>query len=150
MVKGRKISKQLFRSIYYFRVGYGLYLAYPVALAAYASSVYYLAVKSIPFLEEIFPDFSIFLAFSVLLIPPVGILLGWLHFKGRLSMFFKAEQDIMAEANPYSTEITTLVNLSWLEALSGLCKLHGIETKQLDELIKKTREKFGVEIAPVT
>ena len=93
-----KWNRAFLRSLYYYRIGYGTYLALPVSLFGYASSIYYLAINNIPLLKNIFPRFHEFLLMAFLIIYPMGALVGWYHFKR--SAFFKAERDILAEANP--------------------------------------------------
>ena len=131
------------RSWFYFRQGYGLYLSYPVAFAGYASSVYYLAVKNVPFLAMLFPQFHTFVIAALFAIPFAGVFLGWAHYKKVLSPFFRAEVDIGVEANPYAMEISTPVNLPGMRVLSELAKQHGINTEDLDQIILRTEQKFG-------
>lgn len=134
------LRRLVLRGWFYFRMGYSLYLTYPVALFGYASSIYYLAVKSIPFLNNLFPQFHIFLATAVVLLPIVGASFGWLHYKKM--PFHVAELDIQNEASPYSTEIVTPVTLPSLRVLSELGKQHGIDCSDLDRIIRTTEEKF--------
>jgi hypothetical protein len=62
-------------------------------------TVYYLAIKSIPELESLFPNFTIW-AISVISIGvPLSILIGWIHLKR--SPAFRSEMDVTVEANPY-------------------------------------------------
>ena len=138
------LKRIVLRSWFYFRQGYSLYLSYPVSFAAYATSVYYLAVKNIPFLEMLFPHFHTFIIVALFALPIVGIALGWAHFKRLLSPFFRAEVDIGVEANPYAMEIMTPVNLPWMHVLSELAKQHGIDTEELDKIISRTEKKFNV------
>jgi len=126
-------------------MGYSLYLSFPVAFIGYASSIYYLAIKNLPFLDVIFPHFHIFVVISLFVLPPFGILLGWLHYKKALSSFFKAEMDVQTEANPYATKITTPINIPPMKVMTQLAKLHGIDTSEVDRIIEETEKKFGVD-----
>ncbi len=125
-------------------MGYSLYLSFPVAFIGYASSIYYLAIKNIPILNELFPYFHVFIVVSLFTLPPLGILLGWLHYKKILSSFFKAEMDIQTEANPYATEIVSPVNLPSMKIMVELCKMHGIDTSEVEKIIQETEKKFGI------
>lgn len=130
------------RSIYYFRTGYGLYLTFPLAFISFVSTVYYLAVKNIPVLENLFPHFLLFILFTLLFIPPISVLVGWMHFKRLLSPFYRAQLDIDTEANPYAQRIVGPVNVPYLKVISELGKLHGVDTSALDKIIRETEIKF--------
>ena len=119
-------------------------MSWAVAVLGYASVIYYLAIKSIPFFDAVFPRFSLLLIFCVFTLIPFGILLGWMHFKRFLSPLYRAEQDIQIEANPYATRITSPVSLPSMRVISELGKLHGIDTTELDIIIQNTEQKFGV------
>jgi len=96
-----------------------------------------------PLFSVFFPHFLDFIVFSILALPFLSVFFGWLHFKQRIfGAFFSSGQDIQVEANPYATTIVAPVNLLSLRALTELCKLHGIDTTDLDEIIKMTDEKF--------
>lgn len=134
------LKRVVLRSWFYYRMGYSLYLSQPVAFGAYASSIYYLAIKSVPFLNNLFPEFHLFLITAIVLLPIVGSTLGWLHYKKM--PFHVAELDIQNEASPYSMEIVTPVTLPSLRVLSELGKQHGIDCSDLDRIIRTTEEKF--------
>jgi len=108
-----KWKRAFLRSLYYYRVGYGTYLALPVSLFGYASSIYYLAVENIPILKNLFPRFHEFLFMAFILIYPLASLIGWYHFKK--SPFFRAEQTILAEANPYSVNKLPAISIPMWE-----------------------------------
>ena len=132
-------KRLLTRCFYYFRVGYSTYLSLPVALIGYASAVYYLAVKGSLF-EQVFPRFTYFIIFVLLILPPTAILIGWLHLKK--SSFFKAEQDILTETSPYTTEFIAPINLPFWEAFIELCNEHRIDTTELNKIIANSRRRF--------
>jgi len=88
---------------YYFRVGYATYLSFPVAFAGYISAIYFLTIINISILNQIFPFFFLFFIFTLFTIPIAATLLGFLHFKR--SPFYKAEQMIAIESNPYTAAI---------------------------------------------
>jgi len=133
------------RGFFYFRTGYGLYLSLPVALLGYASAIYYLALQNIPFFARLFPHFFQFIIFGIIALPFAGIALGWMHYKQKLfSLFFKAEQRVLIEANPYSMGLLTPVAIPQAKLLSQLGKLHGLDTSEVDALIEASEKHFGL------
>src|SRR5881296_3732147 len=88
-----------FRAWYYLRTGYSLYLAFLITAANALVTVYYLAIKSVPQLEAVFPTFMSWAAVMASIFVPVAVLLGWVHFK-RIPAY-RSEVDITVEANPY-------------------------------------------------
>lgn len=88
-----------FRSWYYFRTGYGTYLAFILAAVNTMVVVYYLAIKNVPALETVFPSFAIWALAITAGGVPLGVFLGWLHVKR--SAAYSSELDIQVEANPY-------------------------------------------------
>ena len=61
--------------------------------------VYYLAVRSIPALETVFPSFVIWALAITAVGVPLSVFLGWMHVKR--SGAYRSEVDIQVEANPY-------------------------------------------------
>jgi len=61
--------------------------------------VYYLLIKSVPILQDLFGSFTRFAVIAVVAGVPLSTFIGWLHIKGTSAM--ASEQDIMTEANPY-------------------------------------------------
>lgn len=70
-----------FRLFYYFRLGYGTYLAMFVGLINVLTTTYFLAGKNIAWLQKIFPNFESYILFCIAIGTPTVILAGWLHFK---------------------------------------------------------------------
>ena len=136
------IRRLLLRSWFYFRFGYSTYLSLPTSLIAYASSVYYLAVRNVPFLMKIFPYFYVFIVVALVVMPPVSVVLAWMHFKKAFSPMFRAELDVGVESNPYAMTIVMPVNLPLFEAVSNIAKQQGIDTSELDKIIRATKKKF--------
>jgi len=101
-----------FRAWYYFRVGYTTYLAFLMATANTMVTVYYLAIKTVPALEGIFPSFSVWTLFIIFTVGPIAVFAGWLHLKR--SPAYRAEAEISTEANPY---LYKLPPGYWREAL---------------------------------
>ena len=89
---------------YYFRMGYSTYLSFLLGAVNTLTVIYYLLIKNVPDLEEIFPKFSIFAIPACLVGLPLAVLVGWLHFKG--TMAYTSELDITVESNPYQYKLT--------------------------------------------
>jgi len=136
--------RTLWRSLYYFKMGYALYLTYLLGIVSTLVTVYYLAVKAIPSLLFIFHDFTTFSVVCLIVGVPVTIMFGWAHYKGFLKSAFKAEQDIGTEANPYTTTIIAPVNLSWLRLQVQIAKKLDLDTSEVEQLIVRTESKFGL------
>ena len=99
-----KFVEFLFRTWYYFRLGYGTYLSFFVGFLTFVSTTYYLAITQIPFLQEVFAHFYAFIVFAILGIIPLSTLIGWFHMKRTLA--FPTEVKVSVEANPYNYIIT--------------------------------------------
>lgn len=87
------------RAWYYFRMGYSTYLTFLLGYISTFITIYYLAIKSIPYLVDIFPHFLTFMLLGTVIGVPFSVFLGWLHLKKTSA--WSAEQDISSEANPY-------------------------------------------------
>ena len=98
------LTRLLFRSWYYFRIGYGTYLTFLLGFATTIVTVYYLAINNIPALKTVFTSFWLFTILSVAVGVPLSVLGGWLHYKR--SQAFSSEVDIAVEANPYYFKVT--------------------------------------------
>jgi len=122
--------------MYYFRVGFSYYLSIPVAIIGYATSIYYLAVKNIPFLEMIFPSFIIFTLSGTLGVFVVSVIFGYWYFKR--SPIYSRESRINTESNPYNTKFTTPISIPVYKAIANMARRNGdLETAgQLDEIVK--------------
>ena len=107
------IARMLTRSWYYFRTGYGTYLTFLLGYFSTFVTVYYLAIKNMPALLDIFPHFLTFMIVGTVIGLPSGVIIGWLHLK-RTSAW-TAEVDIGAEANPYNYKLTPGL---WREAFA--------------------------------
>jgi len=121
-----KLVELVFRSWYYFRLGYGTYLTFLVGFAGNVVAIYYLAIKNLPFLYVIFHHFYVFVIISILLMVPIGVLIGWLHMKRTLA--YPTDMAIGAEANPYNYMLlpgkeTELLAPYWLMITNSLQKI---------------------------
>lgn len=118
-------NRALLRSLFYYRIGYGTYLALPISLFGYASSIYYLAINNIPSLKTLFPRFNEFLIMAFIVIYPLASLIGWYHFKK--SPFFKAQQSILAETNPYTVNKLPELNVPIWRLFRSLAVNEGLD-----------------------
>ena len=66
---------------YYFRLGYSTYLTFLLGYASTLVTVYFLAIKNMPVLLEIFPNFELFSVIATVIGVPLSIGIGWLHLK---------------------------------------------------------------------
>jgi hypothetical protein len=133
-----------YRLWYYFRIGYGTYLTFLLGYTSTLVTVYYLAVKNIPLLLDLFPKFNLFAILATVIGAPASMAIGWLHLKR--SFAFSSETEISAESNPYNyrlapgitTEVNMPANLLQLQILRKLAESHSLlaedEKKQLEEL----------------
>jgi hypothetical protein len=88
-----------YRAWYYFRMGYSTYLTFLLGYVSTLITVYYLAVKNMPPLLDLFPHFAEFAIIATVVGVPLAVLIGWVHLKR--SRAFSSEADIGVEANPY-------------------------------------------------
>jgi hypothetical protein len=135
-----------FRSWYYFRTGYAVYLSFIMAIVNVMVTVYYLAVTNIPELESVFPTFTTWAITVIAVGVPLSILIGWVHLKR--SPAFRSEMDVTVEANPYYYKLPPGY---WRDALAPVLletlklnikllnkeTLSDSETKSLKELQEK-------------
>ena len=84
---------------FYFRMGYATYLTFLLGFISTLITVYYLAIKNIPYLLDVFPHFVPFAVLATIIGLPFSIGVGWVHYKR--SPAFSSEVDIQVEANPY-------------------------------------------------
>lgn len=127
------------RSWSYFRQGYSQFLQLPISYIGWITAIYYLAVDNLPFLKGVFPNFQIFIASSLLIVLPIAVTLGYLYFKGFFKRFYKAEQDILAEANQYSQSI--IAPVSWPSVVLSL-KMSYELMRELHLDIKKETDAY--------
>jgi len=139
----------VYRAWYYFRLGYGTYLSFLLGFASTLVTVYYLAIRNMPFLLSLFPNFFPFAVLSTLVGVPLAVAVGWAHLKR--SRIFSSEVDIAVEANPYyfkiapgiSKEVTTPAMLAELRILQRLAQAEGLlsdsEKAEIEELQAKLR-----------
>jgi hypothetical protein len=141
------LFRLVYRSWYYFRVGYGTYLTFLLGYVSTLVTVYYLAIKNIPSLLDLFPKFIPFAALATVIGAPLSVAIGWIHLKR--SGLYSSETDIGVEANPYNYKLPPGVSPvvlfpAYMEMLRILRKvaetnqlLTGPELARIEDLEKK-------------
>ncbi|MCD6263057.1 hypothetical protein J7L60_01420 [Candidatus Bathyarchaeota archaeon] len=143
-----KLEELVFRAWYYFRNGYSTYLSFPVGFLTFISTTYYLAIKNIPFLQDIFSRFYLFAIVAVIIIFPLGVLIGWLHMKRTLA--YPTQVAITVESNPYNykirpgkeAEINYPLWYLMLRILERLSEKEGVLTSKEKKEFEELREKI--------
>ena len=134
----------LFRSWYYFRIGWGTYFIFILGAVNTLTVTYFLAIDNYPTLKGLFPSFEIYAFYLTVILIPILIVVGYSHFKK--SHAFKSEVDVIIESNPYqrrilvNTEATLSLNLKLINLIKSMAKNQNIEQEQLDELKKISEE----------
>ena len=113
-------------------MGYSTYLTFLLGYITTLITVYYLAIKDIPYLLDLFPKFLPFALLCTVVGVPLSVCIGWIHLKR--STLFSSEQDVSVESNPYNYRFAPGINLE----MSGPWNLIVIK------LIKKIAEKNGL------
>lgn len=116
------------RSWYYFRMGWTTYLTFFLAATNSLVITYYLAIKELPILEQIFPSVFHYAIIIVSLLIPVMSITGYIYFKK--SPQFISEADISIESNPH-----------WNRILVNSDIILSTHSKMLKYLIKKYSEE---------
>jgi len=139
--------KWIYRAWYYFRQGYSTYLTFLFGYVSTLVTVYYLAVKNMPPLLDVFPHFVPFAVIATVMGGPLGVVIGWIHLKR--SRLFSSELDVSVEANPYNykllpgyaTEVFSPITLVQLRMLRRLAEAKDLltdsEKREIDELEKR-------------
>ncbi|MHA1627358.1 MAG: hypothetical protein ACTSYT_05710 [Candidatus Asgardarchaeia archaeon] len=143
-----KFEELMFRAWYYFRNGYATYLSFPVGFLTFISTTYYLAIKNVPFLQYIFSRFYLFAIVAVIVIFPLGVLIGWLHMKRTLA--YPTQVAITVESNPYNykirpgkeAEINYPLWYLMLRTLEKLSEKEGVLTSKEKKEFEELREKI--------
>ncbi|MGA2237719.1 MAG: hypothetical protein ABSG74_00740 [Candidatus Bathyarchaeia archaeon] len=127
-----KAGSWIFRAWFYFRTGYGTYLTFLLGYVSTLITVYYLAIKNIPFLLYLFPQFGPFALLGTAVGAPTAVVIGWVHMKR--SRLYSSEIDVGVEANPYNYKLPP-----------GYTKETTIPSTLIQlRLIRRMSEKMGV------
>ena len=135
-----KWYEYFFKSLYYFRVGYGLYLGFALGLLTFSTTTYYLAIERIPLLRQIFPDFLEFTITLFILVYIVGHILGYVHYKKFPA--YRMEQEVNVESNPYANWKVTPNALPQLKLFAHQAHLLGMdeEANVMEEIIRRSEK----------
>lgn len=90
----KKFKINPFRIWYYIRQGYGTYLVFFVAVTNLMVTSYYLAIKDVPSVHYIFPNFLTFVLFVISVGIPISFLLGYWHYKKSRAQHSQLEIEI--------------------------------------------------------
>jgi len=143
-----QVSRYIYRMWYYFRIGYSTYLTFLLGFATTMVTVYYLAIKNMPVLLHVFPNFLPFAIAAIIVGVPSSCIIGWVHMKG--SAIWRSEMDISVEANPYFykmypgywKEAFTPLYLELLRAMKILLEKERILTSDDRRRIESIEEKL--------
>jgi hypothetical protein len=91
--------KLLFRAWFYFRTGYGLYLAFLIGFASNLVVIYKLGVVGNDYLSPFFPSLKVFAIIALIVTTPIAIFSGLYHMKRTGA--FAADAAVQTESNPY-------------------------------------------------
>ena len=135
---------------FYFRMGYNTYLTFILGYVTTIVTVYYLAIKSIPVLLDLFPTLTTF-AISVAVVgSAASIGIGWVHMKR--SPMFSAEVDVGVEANPYNyklppgfnREVYAPIYLELLDLLKTLLASQSLLDARRREKVEELERKLQI------
>lgn len=127
---------RILRSFYYFRTGYSIYLSMPFQMVNLCTTVYYLAIQNVPALKTFFPGFLEFALALIVIVYPAGATTGWLHFKAL--PFYRVEQAINVESNPYSQTKLTPVMVPMWKTLIAIAEKEGIDVKEMRQILESS------------
>jgi hypothetical protein len=88
-----------FRLWFYFRMGWSTYFAFIFAAINTLVVTYFLAIEKVPMLTDIFPSFLHYVFTLSIILIPVLVLIGWLHY--RKTAAYGSEAEVQVETNPY-------------------------------------------------
>lgn len=111
-------------------------------------TVYYLAIKNIPSLLDVFPRFVPFAILATVTGVPLSVAIGWVHLKR--SRLYSSEADIAIEANPYQyklgpgkdIEVNGPTQLVYLQLLRKLAERSGLLTESEKAEIAQLEHKL--------
>ncbi len=164
------MSRLVFRAWYYFRTGYGIYIAFIVGFLSNVVVIYKLAIEDViksgstrpgslgNYLQIVFPTLGSFIIIAALVAIPVCVYIGILHMKRTGA--YEADASVSLEEHPYSYKavpgkeqevflpLMMLTAQSLAELLEQQNRLTPEQRKQFDEAIQKARmliqgEKVG-------
>src|SRR5438094_4105709 len=134
----------IFRSWFYLRVGYGIYIAFLIGFVSNIIVIYKLAIADTS-LVSVFPHLTEFAILAVLIASPLSVIIGLYHM--RRTAAFAADATVSMEANPYvykiipgkEREVTIPLSIMTARVLLKLAgdKLTPEEKQELEEVLAK-------------
>ncbi|GEM_PF-5654340 len=100
MAKKITVQSVVFRILYYMRIGFATYFAFVLSAITAITTSYFLVVLNVPFLYQLFPNFTSFALVSVGTGAPVIAYVGYAHF--RKWKAYESQMDIDVENNPWN------------------------------------------------
>ena len=133
-------------------MGYSTYLTFLLGYVTTLITVYYLAIKNVPSLLDLFPKFLPFSVLATVVAVPLTVAIGWIHLKR--SRLYSSETDVGMEANPYNYKSTPgkEIELSWpmylmqLRILEKLAETNGLLTDQDKRELQVLKEMMSIVI----
>ena len=102
-------KRNTLKSFFYLRTGYTIYLAMFVGIINILTTSYFLSIKNVPVILEIFPRFEIYIITVILIGIPIVTFTGWLHFK-RIGTY-SAEASAYQKAFPFNYKLQPGYNI---------------------------------------
>ncbi|TMI17829.1 hypothetical protein E6H32_07555 [Candidatus Bathyarchaeota archaeon] len=137
-------ERMIFRSWFYLRVGYGIYIAFLIGFVSNIIVIYKLAIADTS-LVSVFPHLTEFAILAVLIASPLSVIIGLYHM--RRTAAFAADATVSMEANPYvykiipgkEREVTIPLSIMTARVLLKLAgdKLTPEEKQELEEVLAK-------------
>jgi len=134
----------IFRSWFYLRVGYGIYIAFLIGFVSNIIVIYKLAIADTS-LVSVFPHLTEFAILAVVIASPLSVIIGLYHM--RRTAAFAADATVSMEANPYvykiipgkEREVTIPLSIMTARVLLKLAgdKLTPEEKQELEEVLTK-------------
>ncbi|OLB71016.1 hypothetical protein AUI06_04990 [archaeon 13_2_20CM_2_52_21] len=139
--------KLLFRSWFYFRIGYNTYFAFLIGFASNIIVIYKLGIAENKILSTIQIGLTFFAVLALLIMVPLCISIGLYHM--RRTGAFAAEASVGTESNPYMYKIIPGKEREvflplWIATVRGLARvldrektMTAEEKRQLEDILSK-------------
>lgn len=147
------LNRILFRAWFYFRIGYGTYIALPVGIASNLVILYELGIAHNLYLHPIFPSLTFFALLALIIFFPISTFLGLYHMKRTPA--FAADAAVQTESNPYVYKIVpgkeqevlypliTLTARGLAKVLDHQNALTSAEKQEFDNALRKADSLLG-------
>ena len=128
----------VFRSWFYFRMGWTTYFAFIMAAINTLVVTYYLAIERIPELTAIFPTFTYYVIILAACGVPILITVGYSHWKRTAA--YRTEIEVIFESNPWharvlvNSEINLKLNLKIFEFINKISNNEKVDEAELKKL----------------